>query len=595
MNTNLKGLILVKWTFKNTPAWKSRIYSNELNISAPLANTLINRNIKMADYKTLISVPEDFIEAPELLPHSEEVAAYLLSLIAKGYEFTVFSDYDVDGLTSGYIMMDYIKSLGVPAKLHYPEREDGYGINLKFCTEIVKKQKETRVKQVVITTDNGITANKEITFLKANHVEVIITDHHEPSKYIPKTLYCNPYADSNGHGLHLAGAAVAWKLCLLMDKLNNGAGKNPYEYLPYVAIGTIADVMPMTLENIALVKIGLDIINEEKPEPFKTIMELNKIYSLTSKDISWTIGPLLNAAGRMGDIWAAGKLFVTAPENRYNLEKTEDDDLSLQVTALMSLNEERKRKTDSVTKKALKNDYSKDNIIIYNNESSQEKGLAGIIANKLVDKFNKPVIVYSGSDTIVSGSARAPYGMDIFSLLEEEKQKKNISDYGGHIEAFGIKLVTNKIEAFKEELNLKIEKALNSGAIQIPEKSLEIDGEIYITDLSKKTYKEITSVPYDNNIFPEPKFVLKNIDVEIEHPYSNKEHLVMKCRDKDNNQITLVSWESKYSYSNYVKLGSPSKINIVGTISDVGFPDKTTGRRSSDVTFNIMDIRPASD
>ena len=583
----------MKWIINETPAWKRRIYSKKFNISSPLAKTLINRNITLREYDKLNKAPEEYLENPKCLPNAEKVAAHILKLVKEKYEFNIFSDYDVDGLTSGFIMMDYLKSLNATVKLHYPERKDGYGISLDFCTDVVKRQKNTGIKQAVITTDNGITANKEMVFLKANKIEAIITDHHEPLKNIPNVLYCDPYADPNGYGFHLAGVAVAWKICSLINELSNNAGKNPYEYLPYVATGTVADVMPMTLENIALIKMGLKIINKDRPEPFNTIMELNNIKNLTAKDLGWTVGPLLNAASRMGDVWSAGKLFVTDPTNRNNKD-TEIESMNSMVVNLMALNIERKKKTDSITKKAMKQDYSSDHIIIFNSDNGEE-GISGIVANKLMEKYNKPALVYSGSDKeIISASARSPYGMDIFNLLDNEVEKNHIKSYGGHIEAFGVKLIHDKINDFHKDMNKKIEKALNTGEIKISEPSLNIDGEIYIEDISKKTLNEIKTIPYDKDKFPEPVFVIKDVTVTIEQPYSNKEHIVLKCTDKRNNKITLVSWESKYSYSKYVKLGKPTKIDIAGTISDVGFSDKTTGRRATDVTLVITDIRPAS-
>lgn len=561
------------WNIKKTPA--RRKFFLKKKYPELLATVLANR-VSLETANAIMEAPETLIESPYELPNAEKCAQEIVKYLGKDVEFQVFADYDVDGLTSGFVMSDFLCSIGETALVYYPQRTEGYGLNMKFCSDTFKRNKEK--KQVVITVDNGIAALKEVTFLNGMKVPVIVTDHHEPKANLPHCVFCDPWAEPNGHGLHLAGVGVAYKICQIIQDIT-GKG-NIKEYLPYVAMGTIADVMPMTPENIALVLEGLKVLNHDHLISMDALAKQIGLKAITAKDIAWEIAPVLNAAGRMGDIELAADLLFAG-------DMTEANDSAID---LIKLNDKRKKETKKATEAAKKELNENDNIVLFD-ASGYEPGIAGVIAGKICEMAGRPAIVYSDNgNEIVSGSCRSIPGFDVLPLLGRARDAELLDSFGGHAQACGVNLISEKIEDFRTFMNKEINKAIEEGCIDVQEESIDIDKEITFNDLKKSVYDALRSLPYDKDKFTEPVFIVENVNVKASEPYSNKEHLVLDCVDKNGTKITLVSWNNKKMYDS---IGRPDKIDIVGTITDVGFSDKTTGRRANDITLNIIDVRAA--
>ena len=565
----------MKWNIKNASPLKLAMYKNRLGVSQIMAKVLFNRAIDVDTAKQELEDPMALVELPSDIANAEKAARAILDLCGQGKQFIIFADYDVDGLTSGYIMTDFLVSIGEDAIVHYPQRSEGYGLSMDFVKEVAEFP-----NAVVITVDNGITKVDEVQYLNEHNIPVIVTDHHEPQAELPDCVYCDPWTDENSAGHHLCGAAVAWKICMLMEDM---AGKGNIEkYLPHVALATIADVMPMVAENIALVRLGLEAINGGASKAIKVLMEMLDIKTLTAGDIAWKIAPKLNSCGRMNQIDTAGELFF--------MEDADTIDIKDQVRDIIECDDERTKYTKRAQKAIENMDYSNDYVCLFD-ASEFPAGIAGIIAGKITERFNKPSFVYTtyGKD-VYPASARSIPALDFGLLLNTELTKGNILGWGGHAQACGVSLVADKLNDFRISMNQQIAELIAECGEEAEEPVLDIDAEIGIKDLNSKVLKEIEQLPYDKSTNPAPMFCMTGVKVKAKQPYSNKNHLVLDCEDKNGNTITLVMWNS---YDSYKALGEPSVMDFAGTIETVGFPDRTTKRRATDVTLRVKDMRAA--
>ena len=216
----------MKWSIKKVPSIKSSIYAKKLNISRILANVLINRGIGITAGNNLINNPELLIEDASNIVNATLVAEKIENSLNKNNHFIIHGDYDVDGLTSSYIITDFLRKLGEEVELYIPERKTGYGLKQKWCNDIINNSLNNDTNYIVITVDCGITANQEIQSLLDNNIEVIVTDHHEPKEAIPNCLCSDPWMDKLSGGHHLCGAGVIWKICSLINQ-NNALRPSP--------------------------------------------------------------------------------------------------------------------------------------------------------------------------------------------------------------------------------------------------------------------------------------------------------------------------------------------------------------------------------
>ena len=567
----------MQWNIKKASPLKLAKYKNRLGVSSIMAKVLHNRAIDIDTARLELNDPMALVELPTEITGAEAAAKAILEQCGKGKQFIIFADYDVDGLTSGYIMTDFLLSIGEDAIVHYPQRSEGYGLSMDFVKEVV----DASANAVVITVDNGITKLNEVQYLNEHNIPVIVTDHHEPQGVLPDCVCCDPWTDKDSAGHHLCGAAVAWKVCMIMEyTIEKG---DTEKYLPHVALATVADVMPMVAENIALVRLGLEAINNGKSRAISTLMEMLDIKTLTAGDIAWKIAPKLNSCGRMNSIDVAGELFF--------MEDADAIDIKDQVRDIIECDDERTKYTKRAQKAIEKMDYSQDNVCLFD-ASEYPAGIAGIIAGKITERFGKPSFVYTSFDSeVYSASARSIPFLDLGLLLNTELEKGNIHGWGGHAQACGVSLNPDRLNDFRTSMNKQIAMLIaECGDEAAEEPTLDVDAEISIKDLNSKLLKEIEMLPYDKATCPAPVFCMTGVKVKAKQPYSNKNHLVLDCEDKNGNTITLVMWNS---YDSYAALGEPSVMDIAGTIETVGFPDRTTKRRATDVTLKIKDMRVA--
>lgn len=555
---------------------------NKLGIDNILSKIFINRNIKMNNAYKLLNNPKSLLEDCLKIYGSYETASIIQQFIDKdSAEFYIYADYDVDGLCAGYIMLNFLQSI-ICSKdkakthnvyIHYPSRKEGYGLSQDFCNKLIQYKKQDNSRNIiVITVDNGITKNDEVASLIENEITIVITDHHKAKETLPKaTSICSAFYDKdNTVGQHLCGAAIAWKVCQATTLKMNIKRQNLEKYYPYVALATLSDVMPLdNLENLAFVKLGLDKLNNTYGNLNTLLHHLDIHRQINYKDLSWNIAPKLNSCGRMDDITLAAKFLLETDERELN-------DICLEI---IELDEERKNIVRKAEKDIEKKDYTKDKVIIFDS-SKYEEGIAGILAGKLVEKYNKPAIVVHKQENsdIYKGSVRSISGVNIFAALTNEEVNNNLIDCGGHSEAAGLSFKQEQINDLQQSLNNVVDIDIKASEVN----KIDVDSFISLKDININTLKSINSLAYDKDNFKVPVFCIENVKVLKTKLSSNNPNNI--CFTLTDGNTTLNMWAWKLG-DKYVNIGSPTNIDIIGTI-DFGF-----GSNSNKAVFTIIDFK----
>ncbi|MBA1437656.1 MAG: single-stranded-DNA-specific exonuclease RecJ [Epsilonproteobacteria bacterium] len=379
------------------------------------------------------------IPNPELLLGGTKAAKRIAEAIQQNQRITLVGDYDVDGVSSTAIMVDFFRQIPYPLEVIIPNRfNDGYGVSPKILERVDA--------DLIITVDNGITAIEAAQICKDREIDLIITDHHTPSENLPDAyaIVDPKLPDCTYPFKEICGAQVAWLVLALVKKelkLNIDMG----QFLDILAIAIIADVMPLVDINRTLVKEGLAYLMRS-PRPASIIIRdfLNKS-SINAEDIGFMIAPRLNSAGRLEDAKIALE-FYTAPTTHKAYKQFE---------LLGKLNDLRKETEAQTTKEALLHVTSEDNVIVVAGEGWHE-GVVGIVASRLVDKFGKPSIVLSINGDDAKGSARSIGNIDIYELIKEDEQL--LTKFGGHKMAAGLALKRANIDAFRDAINQSAKK-----------------------------------------------------------------------------------------------------------------------------------------
>lgn len=363
--------------------------------------------------------------------------------IENGEKITIVGDYDVDGVVSTTIMLEFFEDLGIKVDYIIPNRfEHGYGLSPKIANKIDNG--------LVITVDNGISAYEASLILKEKNIDLIITDHHTVGEKIPHALaIINPkQEDCTFEFKEICGAQVAWYFCAAIKK-ELEANVDLSSYLDLLTLAIIADIMPMTSLNHTMVKQGLKKIKNSKREAFKLLNQHIQKEFLVSDDVGFTIAPKINSAGRMDDASLALDFLLSKCQNSAYES----------LAVLEELNNYRKTLQEDICSRAEKQIKSSDKAVVVWGEEWHE-GVIGIVASKLSHKFKKPAFIFSINENIAKGSARANSQISLYDLIS--KAKHLLIGFGGHKNAAGLSLEAINLEEFKDIINKELSQVNDS-------------------------------------------------------------------------------------------------------------------------------------
>jgi single-stranded-DNA-specific exonuclease len=460
-----------------------------------IACLLVNRGITTKEaIKAYYNVSKESFHDPFLMLDMDIAVQKILQSRDHNNQIVIYGDYDVDGVTSTSILYMFLDEIGCNVSYYIPDRhEEGYGMNTQ-ALELLK----ANGAQLVISVDTGITAIEQVKRCNEIGLEVIITDHHECQESLPAAIaVLNPKRPNNPYPFKmLAGVGVTFKLIQGIAQ-TIGLENKIWKYLDIVAVGTIADIVPIYGENRIITKLAFETMPTTWNEGLKALMRVADIdgKKMTAGRIGFGIGPRLNAAGRIKHAKEAVELFVCHDANQCNTIAEE----------LNAVNVERQTLEKTIFKEAVNlietTMKPEDKKIIVVASSAWHHGVIGIVASKLVEKYYRPVIILSISDGIASGSARSVEGFSIYDALYA--QKELFEKFGGHEMAAGMSLKESNIEVLDKGLN-------DYGMIHMEDTTLipkiKVDLPIDIEDISIDLIQEIQKMEPFGIGNPEPVF-----------------------------------------------------------------------------------------
>ncbi|RXJ97076.1 single-stranded-DNA-specific exonuclease RecJ [Arcobacter sp. AHV-9/2010] len=384
-------------------------------------------------YSKLASIP-----SPNNFKDIDIASKRVKEAIENKEKITIVGDYDVDGVVSTTIMLEFFDFIDVKVDYIIPNRfEHGYGLSPKIAHMIDSG--------LVITVDNGISAYEASIILRDKNIDLIITDHHTVGDKLPIALaIINPkQKDCNFEFKEICGAQVAWYFCAAIKKQMN-LNIDMSSFLDLLSLAIIADIMPMTTLNYTMVKQGLKKMKLSSREAFKLLNQTLSKDILASDDVGFMIAPKINSAGRMDDASIALEFLLSKSQN------SAYESLAL----LDELNNYRKALQEEITLKAQSQIKNEDRAIIVWGENWHE-GVIGIVASKLSNKYKKPAFIFSIKDNLAKGSARANSSINLYDLISNAKDILN--GFGGHKNAAGLSLDVLKLEEFKDIINKSLD------------------------------------------------------------------------------------------------------------------------------------------
>jgi single-stranded-DNA-specific exonuclease len=509
-----------RWLLKRTNPEYITYLSRSAGISPALAQILINREIKTPEeVRDFMSPGLDTMCDPFDIEGIPALVEAILGAKGKGLRLFVHGDYDADGLTATAIMVGALRHLGMEVAYHIPNRFDsGYG----FHPPAVEQAKEFGAG-LIITVDCGITSYEAARAAKANGIDLIITDHHEPAAdtgdadggALPEALaIINPKLSAPDSALAgLSGAGIALKVVQALAMKDSSI--DPRGHIDLAALGTLADSVPLTGENRIIVREGLPVIdNSQRPG----LMALKEVAGLNSRVLNarlatFTLVPRINAAGRLGDASEVVELMLTDSE-----KKAKEI-----ARSLHNKNSERQKQEEVVLEEALKviekEGYGP--AIVLAGEGWSE-GVVGIVASRLVDLYQRPSFVLSIKDGVAKGSARSVQGFDIHAALAEAGS--HLIGFGGHKQAAGLRLQASELEAFRKKM-----EAIAASQMEGFTPVLNIDAEVDLKDVTYSLVSELGALEPFGYGNPEP--VLGSRDLEVINPrVVGNNHLKVKLR-----------------------------------------------------------------
>ncbi len=438
--------MMEKWFIKNKKADFDLIAKN-FGISPILARLAINRGVTSKEQLEQYLNPSfKYLHSPYSMKDIKKASSILEQKIKEGKAIRIIGDYDVDGVMATYILYTALKQCGANVDYEIPDRiKDGYGINIQIVENAINDGIDT-----ILTCDNGIAAREQVAFGKEKGMTIIITDHHDipiGEPLPPANAIVNPKQEDCTYPFEgICGAVVAYKLVEVLYETFGFKGQALEQFLEFAAIATVCDVMDLTDENRVIVKCGLEKLNVTTNIGLQELILVNQLNGskLSAYHLGFVIGPCINASGRLESAKIALRLFLTK----------ERKEASLLAMELKRLNEERKDMTEQNLKKAIElveeqNLLEHKVLVVFLKECHES--LAGIIAGRLRERYNRPTIVLTRGKEGLKGSGRS---IEEYSMFEEiSKCKQYLSKFGGHPMAAGLSLPEENLSAFIKALN----------------------------------------------------------------------------------------------------------------------------------------------
>ncbi len=555
--------------------------SKECNVPTSIARLLALRGVSTFDRASLFFRPElSKLHDPFLMKDMDIASDRLAHAIRSGQRVLVYGDYDVDGTTATAIMYMFIREFGSKPLFYIPHRfKEGYGLSEEGITYADEQDCD-----LIVSVDCGITAIEEAKWAKAKGIDLIVCDHHTAGDTIPDCVaVLDPKRPDCPYPFEgLSGAGVGFKL-IQATLLKLGLPQSvAYKYLDLLAVSIASDIVPIIDENRILMREGLLMLNTEPRAGIRALMDLIKmdVGKLSTTNIVFSIGPRINAAGRMGDAVTALNLLISDSE----------DDANFWAAQLEEINK-RRRKTDSDTMGQAQAmiDESMDmdsltSVVLHHPE--WHLGVIGIVASRLVDLYCRPTIMLSTIDGKIKGSARSIRGFNIYNALKQCDDL--LIQFGGHEFAAGLTMNCDQLDAFRERFSSISHDCLCSDQFE-PE--IVIDGELRLSEIDSRFWKLLNQFePYGPHN-TRPIFVSKNVQIVGNPSIVGKQgHLKMRLAQDDSYHFDAIGFKM-HALKPMLDEHKNQNVDIAFVLEENCWFDKRSNESKRELQLQIRDIR----
>ena len=510
----------------------------DLKIPHFICSLLLQRGVNSLDKAKFFFRPDlDCLYDPYLMKDMEKAIVRINN--ASSEKIMILGDYDVDGTTSTSMLYTYFSHRNFDLLYYIPDRyKEGYGVS----TESINYAEENNIK-LIITVDCGIKAVNQVEYANSKGIDIIICDHHLPEKKVPKAYaVLNPKQKDCAYPFKdLCGCGIAYKL-ITAHNLKSDNKLNIRSLLDFVALATVSDMMPLIDENRVMVFHGLKEINNNPRLGLRNFLKSNN--KVDESNISFNIGPRINAAGRM----KKGKIIV-------DLLVEEDPDKAMSLSNEVEfLNLKRRATEKDVFENVVeKIDHTKYSNIIYGQNLST--GVLGIVASRIIEQSYKPTIIITDFDEeLLTGSVRSVSGFDVYNALV--KCEKYLHQFGGHKFAAGLKIEKSKLNLFTKHFEKTVKEAVDGNMF---EKKYKYDLEVSFSDLTADNVKIISRMSPFGLENKRPIFKTDNCTITDELKFVGKESQIVKSfiMDSSDTILPFISFSKK---DELINLNSPFDI-----------------------------------
>lgn len=551
-----------RWKFLNLPFAETASLRESLKIHPLICAILAHRGINSFNAAKDFFRPDiSEMHDPGLMKDMDKAVTRIINAIERNEKILIYGDYDVDGTTSVAIMYDFLSKIYTPDRLSFyiPNRyREGYGLSKQGITYAEENQ-----FSLLITLDCGIKSTELIKQAKEKNIDTIVCDHHLPGQELPEAVAIlnAKQSDCQYPYKELCGCGVGFKLIHALALELNIDESEFMPYLELVATAIAADIVPITGENRLLAFHGIKQVNSSPSVGIKALIELSGIKKqITIGSLSFMIGPRINAAGRMDDAKKAVSLFI---------EK--DPERAKELALILQTDNTSRREADSlITEEALEMMLADENLeqrkstVICKEE--WHKGVIGIVASRLLDKFYRPTIVLTKSGDVLAGSARSIAGFNIHDALEQCSDL--LIGFGGHYFAAGMTMLPENLKAFQDRFE-NIAAATLSADQLVAE--ILVDSAIELKDITPSFYNILRQMEPFGPENPHPIFCLRNVK-NTGTRIVKEEHVRFEV-EQSGQRITGIGFGLADTFN---KIESLEYLDIIFTLEENNFRDSVT-------------------
>ncbi len=558
-----------RWVIAEPEPALTQTLARELRLAWPLAQALANRGYRDAETASRFLNPQlRQLGDPFDLPDMTLAVERILAAIKKKERIVIYGDYDVDGVTSSALLQRVLQAAGAVVANFLPHRMDeGYGLSQDGIARCLREHKP----QLLVAVDCGTSSVREIADLRKHQIDTIVLDHHEPPEQLPQCVaLVNPKRLEGSPLGALASVGVSFKLAHALLKHDRQLSEriDLREHLDLAAVGTVADIVPLTGENRILVRTGLERLPHTHKIGLRALMDVAKVPDKVSPyHIGFRIGPRLNAAGRLSDATAALELLLT-----------DDAARARELAGLLNdHNAERQRIEGRIVDEALAmaRAHESDRVLVLARDG-WHVGVIGIVASRVLQEFHKPTVVIGIEDGMGKGSCRSVGGFSIVGALQHCAAL--LERFGGHEMAAGLSVHAGKIDELRRALNKFAAATLKDDDLH---QRVRIDAVVKLGDLDAEFFEQLERLEPCGPDNPTPVFAVEGVRLQGTPRVVGKNHLRFNVTDGDTS-AQAIWWgvgEFEFPQGGF----------------DVAFvPELNEYRGAESVQLKVKDVRPSS-